>query len=605
MCGIMGYIGEKNATEIIVDGLRKLEYRGYDSAGVAIREDCGVFRVKKKSGELSNLESALAKDPIYGKLGVGHIRWATHGEPTDDNAHPHRDCTGKIVVVHNGIIENYKHLKAELQSKGHEFSSMTDTEVIAHLVEENYKGDIFEAVRVSLPQLHGAYAIMVSHVDEPDRIIVTRKAAPMVIGLGEHENYAASDATPLLKHTKKIVFLDNEQIGIINKEKVSLFDWAGKPLPLEYTTLNWNPEQAEKGGFPHYTLKEIYEQPTVIRNTLGGRLLDDEVVLDDIPDNFFDGVEHIEVIACGTSYYAGLVGKYLIEKIARTTVEVEYASEYRYANPIVSKNTLVIAISQSGETADTLEALREAKKLGAKTLGIINAKGSSLSREVDHTLYIHAGPEIGVASTKAFTATLSAFMMLSLYLAKKRGVNKDRVNQLITELHHVADKIEEILADTSAIELAAKKYAMARNFLFLGRGLNYPIALEGALKLKEISYIHAEGYASGEMKHGPIALIDAQMPVVAIATKSDYLDKVVSNISEVIARQGPVLAIGNKGNEELGNIATDVIYVPEVSEELSPIVNVIPMQLLAYYVSKVLRREIDKPRNLAKSVTVE
>ncbi|MDB5045333.1 MAG: glutamine amidotransferase [Deinococcus sp.] len=606
MCGIVGYIGSRQAQDVLISGLAKLEYRGYDSAGVAIRNGTHI-EVKKKAGKLANLSTLLEGKPLEGTLGIGHTRWATHGLPNDSNAHPHATEDGRIVIIHNGIIENYLTLKAGLIERGHSFKSETDSEVLAHLIEEAYSGDLYEAVRTALGQVRGAYGIVVTHVDHRE-IVAARTVSPLVMGVGEGEMFLASDVPALLPYTRKMVFLHDGDMVVLHDDGFRITDLAGNTVVRDIEHIDWDAEAAEKGGYDTYMLKEIYEQPTALTNTLIGRLHDEtgEVNLDINLDPA--SFKRISIIACGTAYYAGLVGEYLIEQLARIPVEVDVASEYRYRSPLVSENTLAIVVSQSGETIDTLEALREAKKHGAKTLGVINAKGSSMTRELDDTLYIHAGPEIGVASTKAYTAQVSAMLMLALWLARARNTLSDeQAKELLHAARELPRLVEEALAPerVEAIKKVAEKYAHARDYLFLGRGVNAPTALEGALKLKEISYIHAEGYAAGEMKHGPIALIDENLPVVVIATESFLLEKTISNLQEVRARAGKVIAILSDGDTANAVHADDVLYVPRAHEMVSPIVNVIALQLLSYFTATALGKDVDKPRNLAKSVTVE
>ncbi len=609
MCGIVGYIGTRNAQDVLISGLAKLEYRGYDSAGVAIMDGQHI-QVRKKAGKLANLSTQLEATPLIGTLGIGHTRWATHGLPNDTNAHPHATEDGRLVIIHNGIIENYLTLKAALKARGHVFKSETDSEVLAHLIEEKYTqtgGDLYESVRLALGDVRGAYGIVVTHVAHRE-IVAARTVSPLVMGVGEGEMFLASDVPALLPYTRRMVFLHDGDMVVLHDDGFRVTDLAGNEVTRTIDHIDWDAEAAEKGGYDTYMLKEIYEQPVALTNTLIGRLHDDtgEVNLDiDLDPGSF---KRISIIACGTAYYAGLVGEYLIEQLARIPVEVDVASEYRYRNPLVSENTLAIVISQSGETIDTLEALREAKKGGAKTLGVINAKGSSMTRELDDTLYIHAGPEIGVASTKAYTSMVSAMLMLALWLGRARGTLSEQEG---TELLHAARElprlVEEALepARVAQIRAVAEKYAHARDYLFLGRGVNAPTAFEGALKLKEISYIHAEGYAAGEMKHGPIALIDENLPVVVVATESRLLEKTISNVQEVRARAGKVILLLSDGDTENAQHADDVIYVPRSHEMVSPIVNVVALQLLSYYTATALGKDVDKPRNLAKSVTVE
>ncbi|QWK22581.1 glutamine--fructose-6-phosphate transaminase (isomerizing) [Thermus antranikianii] len=604
MCGIVGYIGFRNATDVLIDGLRRLEYRGYDSAGVAVRTPEGL-KVVKRSGKLSALESALKEERLEGPLGIGHTRWATHGAPTDPNAHPHTTEDGKIAVIHNGIIENYLELKEALRARGHRFASETDTEVLAHLIEEKYRGDLFQALREALKEVRGAYAVVVAHEDHQE-IVAARTVSPLVIGLGEGENFLASDVPALLPYTRRVIFLHDGDLARITREEVAVTDLEGHPLPREVVEIDWTLEAAEKGGFPHYMLKEIYEQPWVLENTLGGRLREEEgdvelgLGLDPL------AIDRIHVIACGTAAYAGWYGKYLLEALARIPTEWDVASEYRYRDPVVDEKTLAIAISQSGETIDTLEGIREAKAKGARTLGVINAKGSSITREVEDVLYIHAGPEIGVASTKAYIAMLAAMAMLAIHFGRRRGIlPKEKAQGLLKEMRKLPRLVEEVLEKRPLIAHLAEKYHQAQDFLFLGRHVQAPTAYEGALKLKEISYIHAEAYPAGEMKHGPIALIDEHLPVVVLATRGPLYEKTLSNIQEVRARGGKVIAIATEGDAEIPKLAQDVLYVPEVHPLLAPIVSVVPLQLLAYEIAVLLGRDVDQPRNLAKSVTVE
>jgi glucosamine--fructose-6-phosphate aminotransferase (isomerizing) len=606
MCGIVGYIGSRQAQDVLISGLAKLEYRGYDSAGVAIG-DGACIAVKKKAGKLANLSGELAHAPLAGTLGIGHTRWATHGLPNDTNAHPHATEDGRIVIIHNGIIENYLGLKEGLMNRGHTFKSETDSEVLAHLIEEAYTGDLEGAVRTALGQVRGAYGIVVTHVDHRE-IVAARTVSPLVMGVGEGEMFLASDVPALLAYTRKMVFLHDGDMVVLHDDGFRVTDLQGNPQQRSVEHIDWDAEAAEKGGFDTYMLKEIYEQPQALTNTLMGRLHDDtgEVNLDINLDP--QSFKRISIIACGTAYYAGLVGEYLIEQLARIPVEVDVASEYRYRSPLVSEQTLAIVVSQSGETIDTLEALREAKKGGAKTLGVINAKGSSMTRELDDTLYIHAGPEIGVASTKAYTSMVGAFVMLALWLGRARKtLSEEQAQELLHAARALPRLVEEALAPERVAEIkrVAEKYAHARDYLFLGRGVNAPTALEGALKLKEISYIHAEGYPAGEMKHGPIALIDANLPVVVVATESHLLEKTISNVQEVRARSGKVIALLSDGDTGNDRHADDVLYVPRAHEMVSPVVNAVAMQLLAYFTATALGKDVDKPRNLAKSVTVE
>ena len=606
MCGIVGYIGPRQAVGVLLDGLSKLEYRGYDSAGIAVNTG-GAIEVRKNAGMLKVLKAELETQALTGTLGIGHTRWATHGKPNDVNAHPHATEDGQIVIIHNGIIENYLALKEGLQARGHTFLSETDSEVLAHLIEEAYSGNLEAAVRAALKQVRGAYGIVVTHAAHRE-IVAARTVSPLVIGVGVGEMFLASDVPALLPYTREMVFLHDGDLVVLFDNDYNISDLEGNALTREVTHIDWDVEAAEKGGFETFMLKEIYEQPQALTNTLLGRLVDEtgevelELALD--PSSF----KRISIIACGTAFYAGLVGEYLIEQLARIPVEVDVASEYRYRQPLVSPDTLAIVISQSGETIDTLEALREAKRGGAKTLGVINAKGSSMTREVDDTLYIHAGPEIGVASTKAYTSMVGAMLMLALWLGRARGtLDAARGTALLKAARELPRLVEESLSEArvAQIKAVAQKYAHARDYLFLGRGVNSPTAFEGALKLKEISYIHAEAYAAGEMKHGPIALIDETLPVVVIATDSDLLEKTISNIQEVRARGGKVIALVSDGDTDATRHADDVIRVPRTLELVSPIVNAVALQLLAYFTAEALGRDVDKPRNLAKSVTVE
>ncbi len=606
MCGIVGYVGSRNAVDVLINGLSKLEYRGYDSAGVAVNTG-NHLEIRKNAGKLGVLSDALKGQLLIGTLGIGHTRWATHGRPNDVNAHPHATEDGKIVIIHNGIIENYLPLKESLIASGHSFKSETDSEVLAHLIEEQYKGNLEQAVRAALRQVRGAYSLVVTHADHRE-IVAARTVSPLVMGVGVGENFLASDVPALLAYTREVIFLHDGDMVVIHDNDYRITDLAGNAVTRDVTHIEWDAEAAEKGGFDTYTLKEIFEQPQALTNTLLGRLRDETGEVDlDInldPKSF----KRISIIACGTAFYAGLVGEYLIEQLARIPVEVDVASEYRYRQPLVSENTLAIVISQSGETIDTLEALREAKKDGAKTLGVINAKGSSMTREVDDVLYIHSGPEIGVASTKVYTSMVSAMLMLALWLGRARGtLDSAKGAELIRAARELPRLVEQALEPERVenIKRIAEKYKNARDYLFLGRGVNAPTAFEGALKLKELSYIHAEAYAAGEMKHGPIALIDENLPVVAIATNSFLLEKTISNIQEVRARSGQVIALVSDGDTDASRHADDVIFVPRAHEMVSPIVNVVALQLLAYFTATMLGKDVDKPRNLAKSVTVE
>jgi glucosamine--fructose-6-phosphate aminotransferase (isomerizing) len=614
MCGIIGYIGSKPVVPVLLDGLRRMEYRGYDSAGVALVSPEGIA-LRRSAGKLVNLENTIRDEPVDGLYGVGHTRWATHGRPTEENAHPHRDCTGSIVVVHNGIIENYLDLKHELQSQGHVFKTETDTEIVAHLVERESRGDGLEqAVRRALVYLRGMFAIVLVSVDDPEKIVAVRNGPPIVVGLGDNEFFVASDIPAILSHTRDVVFLGDEEMAVITRSGVTFTDYAGGQVSKTSQRVLWDPIAAEKGGHKHFMLKEIFEQPTAIRDTILGRVSLDrgEVFLEDlhIPVDVLKAVDKVSILACGTSWHAALVGKYLIESLAKLPVDVDYGSEYRYRDPIVGQHELTIVITQSGETADTLAALREARRKGARSIAICNVVGSMATREADGTVYTHAGPEIGVASTKAFTAQLVALNLLALYLAQIRSVrSSDQIRQDIDQLLHLPQTIEQAIKASAPIEKVSERFYNRTDFLFLGRGMHYPIALEGALKLKEISYIHAEGYPAGEMKHGPIALIDEQMPVVAIAPDDAVFEKMVGNVQEAKARGGSVIAITSAGDQRMSAILDanrDVeVQMPRTSALLTPVVMTIPLQLLAYHIAVRRGCDVDQPRNLAKSVTVE
>jgi glucosamine--fructose-6-phosphate aminotransferase (isomerizing) len=614
MCGIIGYIGPKEVVPVLIDGLRKLEYRGYDSAGVAVVRN-GSVSLRRSAGKLSNLEQVIGSDPITGDYGVGHTRWATHGRPTEENAHPHRDCTGKIVVVHNGIIENYLDLKQELQRQGHTFVTETDTEIVAHLVEREMKDDGLEnAVRRALMLMRGLFALVLISADDPDKIVAVRNGPPIVVGLGDGEFFVASDIPAILSHTRDVVFLGDEEMAVITKSGVQFTDFFGRPVSKATQRVLWDPIMAEKAGYKHFMLKEIFEQPTAARETILGRVSQDtgRVFLEEmrITESELAKTERVTLLACGTSWHAGLVGKFLIEQLARIPVEVDYGSEYRYRNPIVPPNTLAIVITQSGETADTLAALREAKRDGAKSIAVCNVVGSMATRETDGTVYTHAGPEIGVASTKAFTSQLVALYLLALRLGQVRGaLTPEASKPHVDALLQLPLLLEQTLKVAPEIEEIAGRFYTRTDFLYLGRGINYPIALEGALKLKEISYIHAEGYPAGEMKHGPIALIDERMPVVTIAPRDHVFEKMIGNMQEVKARGGTVIALTTKGDNTLSSIldtSRDVILeLPHTPELLTPIAMVIPLQLLAYDIAVRRGCDVDQPRNLAKSVTVE
>jgi glucosamine--fructose-6-phosphate aminotransferase (isomerizing) len=627
MCGIVGYVGRKKVVPVIIEGLRRLEYRGYDSAGIAVGgPNTALLEVCRAPGKLGNLEDTLREKPLEGTFGIGHTRWATHGRPTEENAHPHRDCSGRIVVVHNGIVENYLELKRELTAKGHKFVTETDTEIIAHLIEEiqkqaekdSAKISLEDAVRKAVKRLTGAFALGILSSAEPDKIIAARSGPPVVIGVGEGEYFVASDVPGILHHTRNIYFLADGDMAILTLDGVTLTDFNGMPIERQLQRIQWDPIQAEKGGYKHFMLKEIWEQPRAIRDTTLGRVSLDSgsIYLGEmeIDDEELAAASSINIAACGTSWHAALAGKYMIERLARMPVDVDYASEYRYRNPIPDRNALGLLITQSGETADTLAAQREMKTLGSKTVAICNVVGAMVAREAHGAIYTHAGPEIGVASTKAFTSQLTALFLLALKLGQLRGrMNKERSVQLIEELSRVPAKIEEVLKSCSTqCEQLASSFANARDFLYLGRGIHFPIALEGALKLKEISYIHAEGYPAGEMKHGPNALIDETLPVVVLATRDEgdpasklRYEKTLSNIQEVTARSGRVIGVATQGDETIGGLVEHVIHIPPVFELLSPLIEIVPLQLLAYYIAVRRGCDVDQPRNLAKSVTVE
>jgi glucosamine--fructose-6-phosphate aminotransferase (isomerizing) len=610
MCGIVGYIGRREASPIIIDGLRRLEYRGYDSAGIATLNG-GRIDIRRAEGKLVNLEGALRERPVQGTCGIGHTRWATHGRPSETNAHPH--CAGGIVVVHNGIIENYLALKERLRGQGHIFLSETDTEIIAHLIDHHYQecGDFEVAVRLALKEVRGAYGVAILCEKEPGKLIAAKLGSPLVVGRGEGEFFVASDIPAMLSHTREMVFLDDGEMAIFTENAMAIKDLEGNPLTKASKTITWSPLMAEKGGYKHFMLKEIYEQPRAIADTLAGRILDDHggVFLNgfDLPEERLREIEKVFVVACGTSWHAGLVGKFMIEKLARLPVEVDIASEFRYRDPIITPRTLTVLISQSGETADTLAALREARGKGGRTVAVCNVVESSIARESDGVIYTHAGPEIGVASTKAFTTQLAALYLLALRLGRARAMlDDDKFRSLTRSLLTVPRKVEAVLDLDGQIEEVARNFMTARDFLYLGRGNQYPIALEGALKLKEISYIHAEGYPAGEMKHGPIALIDEQLPVVIVAPRNDTFEKVLSNMEEVRARGGKVIALTSREDSaDLADKADVVLLVPDIEDDLMPLLTAVPLQLLAYHIAVLKGTDVDQPRNLAKSVTVE
>lgn len=612
MCGIVGYIGFRPAYPILINGLKRLEYRGYDSAGIALLN--GTVRLYKAKGKVKNLEDLVVDSDISGTLGIAHTRWATHGEPNDINAHPHLSPSGKLALIHNGIIENYASIKQELKQRGYFFKSNTDTEVLVFLIEDimvNEKVDLVTAVQMTLQTVVGAYAIAIVSKDDPDTIVAARKSSPLLIGIGKDEFFVASDATPIIEYTKEVVYLGDEEIAVLNRKnglRITSITNVEKTPYVQHLELSLN--ALEKGGFPHFMLKEIYEQPRSIGDSMRGRLLSSEekVILGGILEHQdkLVNAKRIIIVACGTSWHAGLVGEYLIEELCRIPVEVEYASEFRYRNPLIYKDDVVIAISQSGETADTLAAIELAKESGATIIGICNVVGSSISRATHAGSYTHAGPEIGVASTKAFTAQVTLLTLMALMIGKRRGtITDERYSQLLHDLGQIPEKVKQVLQLNDQIKLIAELFVTTRHFLYLGRGINFPVALEGALKLKEISYIHAEGYPAAEMKHGPIALIDEEMPVFFLANNNELKEKVISNIQEVKARKGIVIALINEGDHSVNGLANFTIPIPETDELLSPLISAIPLQLLAYHIAVLRGCNVDQPRNLAKSVTVE
>ena len=610
MCGIVGYIGNKDAAPILLEGLKRLEYRGYDSAGVAVLTN-GKITVEKQAGKISALEQSLAQNARSGKLGIAHTRWATHGVPNQTNAHPHTDTTGRIALIHNGIIENYQTIKTKLESNGYKFSTDTDTEALQNLISEYYQNgnNLDEAVRAALSQVEGTYGIAVISKDDPNTLIAARRGSPLVIGMGENEFFVASDVSAIINHTKDVTYLDDNEIAVITRDKVTIKTIDNLEVDKKIEKIAFDLDKIEKGGYDHFMLKEIMEQPQTIEDAMRGRLLAEEGTAR------LGGIRHemesllyapqILLSACGTSWHASLIGEYMLEEFARTPVEVEYASEFRYRDPIIERGAVMFVISQSGETADTLAAMKEAKRKGAKVFGICNVVGSTIARESDSGIYLHAGPEIGVASTKAFTSQVMVLSLLSLLMARMRNLGASKGIDIVNEMKALPQKVEKILQTHELIKEIAKEYHQSQNFLYLGRGYNFPVALEGALKLKEISYIHAEGYPDAEMKHGPIALIDENMPVVFIATKDSTYEKITSNIEGVKARSGRIIAIATEGDEEIKKRADHVIYIPPTLEFLTPILTIIPLQLLAYYIAILRGCDVDQPRNLAKSVTVE
>src|SRR5215203_241262 len=608
MCGIVGYIGTRGATSLLIDGLKRLEYRGYDSAGVAIMNGKGV-ETRKVAGKISRLENVVTAQPVHGTLGIAHTRWATHGAPTEGNAHPHMCCKNEIAVVHNGIIENATSLRKTLEERGHEFTSETDTEVVAHLIEELYDGNLEEAVIQALLKIEGTYGIAVISSSDPRKIVAARKGSPLLVGLGEGEYFVASDVSAILAHTRQVVYLDDGDLAVLEPNGYRIIDLNAIEQQKKVSKIDWDLDQIERGGFAHFMLKEIFEQPTTIENSMRGRLLREEGTSKlgglNLSDDELLAFDNIVITACGTSWHSALIGEHMLEELTRVPVEVEYASEFRYRNPIVNERTLCIVISQSGETADTLAAMREAKRRGARTLGIVNVVGSTIAREDDGGIYIHAGPEIGVASTKAFTSQVIALALLTLKIARRKKLSAADGRKIAQAMEALPAQVQQILDHAAEIETIAEEFKDAKNFLYLGRGYNFPVALEGALKLKEISYIHAEGYPAAEMKHGPIALIDEEMPVVFIAPHDSVFDKVVSNIQEVKARGGRVICITSQDEPVLEGKIDFEIRIPKTIDMLYPILTVIPLQLLAYYIAVKRGLDVDQPRNLAKSVTVE
>ena len=609
MCGIVGYVGDKQAADFLLNGLAKLEYRGYDSAGIAVFDGKNV-RVEKSVGRLASLRDKVKDDMPQGTMGIGHTRWATHGRPSDANAHPHTDCSGDFVVVHNGIIENYLALKEDLIEKGHAFKSETDTEVIAHLLEEVYNGDFVSSVREVLRRIEGAYALAFMSSRHPGMLIAAKQDNPLVIGLGDGENFIASDIPAIIQYTRRTYILNDGELAVLTKDSISISNRQGEPVTKKVFEVSWNAEAAEKGGYEHFMLKEIHEQPKAVRDTMSPRIAKDgkSILMDELKwdADYLNSFNKIYIVACGTAYHAGLVGKFYIEKLARTVVEVDVASEFRYRDPIVDENTLFIAVSQSGETSDTLAAMKESKRLGAKTLALTNVVGSSIAREADQVLYTWAGPEIAVASTKAYTTQVVLFFMLALYMAQiKKSLPAERIEELVKMLQQIPTQVGLTLEDVEPIKTFAKQYGFNDDVFYIGRSLDYHVALEGALKLKEISYIHAEAYAAGELKHGTLALIVEGVPVIALATQKSVYEKTLSNIKEVKARDAVVIGIAAEGDEELEKYVDHVIRVPETDELLIPILTVVPLQLLAYFAAITRGCDVDKPRNLAKSVTVE
>ncbi len=606
MCGIVGITGDQEAVPVLLEGLRRLEYRGYDSAGMAIVQSDGLQLVKKK-GKIKDLEEALPAGRLHGTCGIAHTRWATHGPPNTINAHPH--LADRVAVVHNGIIENFGVLKIQLENKGHTFTSETDSEVLAHLISDQYAGNLEEAVQRSLKLVEGTFGIAVVHADEPDKIVGARRGSPLVVGIGDGVNYLASDVAAVLGHTRQVIYLDDWEMVVLTPENVATMNIDNQRVSKEIQEITWDLDQIQKSGYPHYMLKEIFEQPETILNAFRGRILPDsgDVKLGGISltDWEIRNIRRIIILACGTSWHAGLVGEYLLEEYAHIPVEVEYASEFRYRSPIIEPGTICLTVSQSGETIDTLEAMREAKRRGSKVLGITNVVGSTIARESECGVYIHAGPEIGVASTKAFTSQVTILILLALLLGRRNHISAEMGIRLLDELQRIPELIQRVLDKSDQIKEIAEVYANARNFLYLGRGYNFPIALEGALKLKEISYIHAEGYPAAEMKHGPIALIDPDMPVVVLCTKDGSYEKIQGNVQEVRARAGKIISIVTDGDTEIAKLSDHVITIPKTMNMLCPLLSVVPLQLLAYHIAVLRGEDVDQPRNLAKAVTVE
>ncbi len=610
MCGIVGYIGKKEAASLLIEGLRRLEYRGYDSAGLSIVDANNGIKTIKRVGKIENLERAVSETgTLNGSYGIAHTRWATHGEVNESNAHPHLDCKKNIILVHNGIIENYRELKEKLEKEGHKFSSKTDTEILAHLIEKFFDGNLEDATLKALKLIKGTYGLAIMSRQDPQKIVVDRNSSPLVIGLGENEYIVASDASAILTHTKEVIYMDDQEIAVITPQNISFTNLNREKLLKKPEILEWDVEKVRKGRYPHYMLKEIFEQPEALKNSIAGRLIEKEGLaklggLENVQSKLAD-IERLIIVGCGTAYLAGLTAEYMFEEYAGLQTEIEFASEFRYRKPILDKKTALLCISQSGETADTLAALKEAKRKGTLTLGIVNVVGSSIAKETDAGVYNHIGPEIGVASTKAFTSQLCVLALLSLFLGRQRQLSLVMGQRIAKEIKRLPDLVKKVLKQEAAVKKLAKKYFRSKNFFFLGRKYNYPIALEGALKLKEISYIHAEGYGAGEMKHGPIALIDKNFPTFGIAPSDSVYEKMISNLEEIKARGGPIIAIATEGDKEINKLTKDIIYIPKTLEMLTPILTTIPLQLFAYHCAVARSLDVDKPRNLAKSVTVE